>query len=197
MTAAHLTARLAPLLWLSSLIVLSPVTSTWEQSFAIIAKPGQFPSTRLSAIPAEIDYRSYRGFFTLNGGILYDEYLPKVFTDNGSELYDDALLYRQLHSHQQGAASLSAVPCSVQGPARVPFESLQLSFHVACAGPTQLALPISFNAFTSIFAAEVGRPLRKIGYFHLRSDPRIIINVPSSRPETVVVHLPTLWGILS
>ena len=194
---AHVTARLVPLLWLGSLILLSPVTSTWEQNFALLAKPGQFPGTKVSAIPGVIDYRTFGGFFTLTGGILYYEYLPKVFTANGSELSNDGALYRQLHSRQQGAASLSRVPCTVRGPTRVPLESLQLTFDVTCAGPTRLALPISYNGFTSIFAAEAGRPARKIDYHHLPSDPRIIINVPSSRPESVTVHLPTLWGILS
>jgi hypothetical protein len=38
--------------------------------------------------------------------------------------------------------------------------------------------------------------LHQIPYHHEPTDPRMIIDIPSSRPEVVVVHLPTLWGIL-
>ncbi len=194
---ANLVAKVIPIFWLASFIVLSPVTAAWQESFAPLAKPNQFPSTDLSAPPANIDYRTFAGFFTLNNGFLYDEYLPKVFTSNGTELYDDGDLYKRLHGHQYGAASLSHVPCSVEPPSHVPLESLQLTFEVQCAGPTRLALPISYNAYTTILVAADGKHLRKISYLHVPSDPRIVINVPTSRRESVVVHLPTLWGVLS
>lgn len=52
--------------------------------------------------------------FLTSDGILYDEYLPKVYDSNGKERYEDATLYEPLHEHQGGAASLSTVPCRAQ-----------------------------------------------------------------------------------
>jgi hypothetical protein len=59
-----------------------------------------------------------------------------------------------------------------------------------------VALPISYNASSSVFVAD-RRGLHRISYFHVPTDPRIVIRVSGSQPTTVVVHLPTLWGILS
>ena len=103
---------------------------------------------------------------------------------------------QQLHRHQSGAQSLSRVRCTVVGPSHAAFETLQLTFSVTCGGATRLALPISINAYSKVFVKKAGGGLRQIPYFHSRTDPRIIINVTSSEPETVVVHLPTLWGTL-
>jgi hypothetical protein len=183
-------------LWLVSLIVLSPITATWTTTYPLLARLGRFPSTSVSAPPSSVDYQTYKGLFSFNG-ILYDEYLPKIFTPNGVELYDDSALYAKLHSHQDGAASLSDVPCTVLVPTKSPLESLQLRYTVTCEGPTRLALPITFNAYSTVFVANAKGELQKIPYFHSRTDPRIIIDVKSSKPEAVVVHLPTLWGILS
>jgi hypothetical protein len=42
-----------------------------------------------------------------------------------------------------------------------------------------------------------GGKLRRIPYFRLPTDPRIVINVHDAGTEVVEVHLPTLWGTLS
>jgi len=187
--------RIAPVLWLVSLIALSPLTFTWTTNYALLAAPGHFPSTTLSTPPDPIDLQHYKGLLTFNG-ILYDEYLPRVFTADGSELRDDGPLYVRLHQHQAGAASLSDVPCAVVVPSEVPLETLRLTFRVTCAGPTRVALPVSYNASSSLFVDDGGR-LHEIPYYSSVDDPRIIVKIATSRPETIVVDLPTLWGILS
>ena len=176
-------------IWLVSIVVLSPITSTWTAQYPFLAEAGQSPDY--------IDYQKFSGFFTSSNGILYDEYLPRVIQGNGVELYDDGALYKRLHEHQAGAASLTDVPCSVMAPSRSPIESLTLTFEVTCGGPTRLALPISYNAYSRIFAADAGGAMHQISYFHDPSDPRIIVDIATSRSQHVVVHLPTLWGILS
>ena len=188
--------HLGAVAWLLSLIVLSPITSTWTVQYGVLAKPGQFPSLALSMPPAHIDYRTYKGFFAFNN-LLYLEYLPKVYTAGGSELYSDGPLYTKLHRHQDGAASLSNVPCTVLSPTKVPLESLSLTYQIACSGPTEVALPVTYNAFSSVFVKDTAGGLHRIPYFHRKTDPRMIIKVHSSKSETVVVHLPTLWGVLS
>jgi hypothetical protein len=182
--------------WLASLVLLSPVTATWRTAYGLLAGANQFPSTTLAAPPATLDYRNYRGIFSFNG-MLYDEYLPKVDSSDGRELTDDGHLYTQLHRHDYGAASLSPVPCSVDVPTRSPLESLSMRFAVRCGGPTRLALPVTYNAFSSVFVVGPAGKLRQIPYYHVPTDPRMVIDVTSARPETVVVHLPTLWGVLS
>ncbi len=145
-----------------------------------------------------IDYRTFTGFLTdpPYGGPLYNVFLPKVVTQGGREVDDVSALYAQLHQHQSGAQSLSHVPCTVVGPSHAAFETLQLTFSVTCAAATKLALPISYNPYSTVFVKGSGPHLDPIAYFHVRSDPRVIINITTSGHETVVVHLPTLWGSL-
>jgi len=188
--------RVLAVLWLVSLLALSPVTSTWTINYGLLAPDGQFPSASIAAPPAVINYRTFKGIFSFSG-ILYPEYLPKVYTAGGRELYDDTPLYEKLHRHSAGAASLSSVPCTVVVPSRSPLESLSLTFGVRCSAATRLALPVTFNAYSSVFVKAAGGGLEKIPYYHQPTDPRMIIKVPGPGAEVVVVHLPTLWGILS
>jgi hypothetical protein len=192
----NLVPRILAVLWLISLIVLSPLTSMWTIQYPTLAQTNQFPSTNLSAPPPVVNYRTFKGFFSFNG-LLYQEYLPKVFTANGTELPADGALYQRLHRHQDGAASLSTVPCTVLVPTKTPLESLALTFTVHCKSATRVALPVTFNAFSSVFKVSKNGKLVRTPYIHVRTDPRIIIAVPSSKTEVVVVHLPTLWGVLS
>ncbi len=182
--------------WLASLVVLSPVTSSTAINYGFYATPGQFPPTELFTAPKYVDYQTFEGYFLgAYVGSLYNVFLPKVLTANGGEVGFDP--YTQLHRHQAGAQSLSRVPCTVLGPSHAALETLQIAFSVSCGGATRLALPVSYNAYSKIFVREAGGRLRQISYFHLPTDPRIIIDVPSAQPRTVVVNLPTLWGILS
>jgi hypothetical protein len=192
---ASLGPRLLTMAWFISLLALSPLTSTWTVNYGLLAKPGHFPSLAYSAPPQNLDYQTYRGLFTFSG-ILFQEYLPKVYASNGKELFDDTHLYTKLHEHQDDAASLGDVPCTVAVPTHSPLETLSLTFTARCKGATRVALPVTFNAYSSVFLEEPGRRLRQIPYHHAPTDPRMIIDIPSSRPEVVVVHLPTLWGIL-
>lgn len=194
---ASVIPKMAAVGWLVSLIVLSPITSTWSNAFAGLASPGQFPSiSTYSEIPRYVDYRTFNGLFTFNG-ILYDEYLPKVFESDGKELEDDGPLFVRLHKKQFGSEALSQADCKIVVPTRSPSESLQLKFKVTCNRATLFALPISFNAYSKVFIEGNGRTVSQIPYLHIPSDPRIIIYVRKPNPEVVVVHLPTLWGVLS
>ena len=92
--------------------------------------------------------------------------------------------------------SLSSVPCAVAQTSGVAFESLRVSYRVSCAGPTFLALPISYNPFTTITRVVPGRPGRRVAVIHIATDPRIVIRVHSSGPATFVCQLPTLFGVL-
>jgi hypothetical protein len=183
--------------WLASLIVLSPLTSSVDENYGFLASPGNFPPMTLFTAPTEVDLRHFNGFFLGSStGALYGNYLPKLLQADGQELPDDSALYSHLHQNQSGAQSLSGVPCRVEGPSRWPFESLEVRFAVSCAGKTQLALPISYNQFSSVFEARAGGTFHRIAYVHIPTDPRIVISVTSAKPVTVVVHLPTLWGML-
>ncbi len=181
--------------WFASLLVLSPIASPVKVNYGLLTRAGGFPPMTIFTAPTYVDYRTFNGFFIgETDGELYLIFLPRVLNAQGAEV-DDGFLYSALHADQSGAQSLSAVPCTVVGPANAPFETLQLTFSVACAGATRLALPISYNASSSLFVKQNG-VLHPIRYSHVPTDPRIVIHVVSSRPETVVVHLPTLWGIL-
>ena len=180
--------------WLSSLLLLSPV-------FPIEGEiPGYFPVSAFTA-PKTIDYPTFQGYFSIAGfppGLLYPPFLPKVFASNGAEITGSSALvsqYVRLHKSKAGAQSLSGADCRVVGPSNAPIETLELKFSVSCSSATRLALPVSYNDYSSVFVQEAKGRLRQIPYSRRPTDPRMIINV-TSRPETVVVHLPTLWGTL-
>jgi hypothetical protein len=184
--------------WLVSLIVLSPIDSNVGYNYGPFAVPGNFPSINVFTAPGHVDYGSFKGYFLgFSFGELYPGFLPKVESAHGVELGDDDSLYRRLHRHDAGAQSLGRSACAVSGPRHAEFETLDLTFRVSCTGATRLALPISYNPYSTVFVKTDGKKLREIRYVHLSTDPRIVITVTSSKPETVVVHLPTLWGILS
>jgi len=193
--ATSVLPKLVAVIWLLSLIALSPITSTWVPPKFVNTAPGQFPSTTGSAPPPYVNYQTFQGVFS-SDGILYFEYLPKVYNSKGDELYGDGPLYVELHKHEDGAGSLSNVPCTVVVPTRSPLESLSLTFKVTCGGATRFALPVTFNAYSTVFVESRARTLRRIPYYHMATDPRIIIDIHNSKSELILVHLPTLWGIL-
>jgi hypothetical protein len=184
--------------WLASLIALSPLTSSVDVNYGYLATaPGTFPSMTLFTAPTELDLRHFNGFFLgASVGGLYSPFYPKVLQADGEEVPNDSALYSHLHRNQSGAQSLSGVPCRVTGPSRWPFESLTVRFAVSCTGRTELALPISYNQFSSVFEARTRGTFHRIMYVHIPTDPRIVIRVTSAQPVTVVVHLPTLWGMI-
>jgi hypothetical protein len=181
--------------WLASLVALSPIPLS--QGFDVTATSLQ--PIQLFTAPKFVDYRTFHGFFNTFGfppGPLYEVFFPKVMSPTGHEVIHEIPLYQHLHEHQAGAQSLTSTRCTVLAPSHAEFETLSLSFTVHCEGKTRLALPVSYNAFSTVFVKGTGGKLRKIPYFHLATDPRIIIQAPGSKVETVVVHLPTLWGSL-
>ena len=188
-------------LWLVSFVLLSPIFS----SVPYCRRKSVARSTRTVSLDEGLhrsnghqlrDVRWLRNLPPyLGGSLFYNVYSPKVYTANGREVENVEALDKRLRRHQAGAQSLSRVPCTVNAPSDAPFETLQLTFSVRCRGATQLAIPISYNGYSKVFVQRAGGKLIQIPYFHRRTDPRIIINVTSSRRD-VVVHLPTLWGTL-
>jgi hypothetical protein len=143
--------------WVCSLIVLSPVVPLTS------GVATSFYSMSAFTAPKAIDYRTFGGYFTTADypkGPLYTVFLPRVLTPNGREITSSATgyLYARLHGSQGGAQSLTDVPCSVLGPTDAPLETLQLTFSVNCAGATRLALPVSYNGYSSIFVEVVHLP---------------------------------------
>ena len=63
------------------------------------------------------------------------------------------------------------------------METLELKFSVSCDGATRLARPVSYNGYSSVYVNG-----RKIPYTRISTDPRMIIDVPNSKPETVVAN---------
>ena len=172
-----------------------PLTSTWV--VPAFPRPPRASSQTwyLQTFRNTLTIRRFRASSPLTE-YSFEEYLPKVDGANGQELYDDGPLYHRLHATQYGGASLSQVPCTLAVPKKSPLESLDLTFAVRCKGPTRFALPVTYNRYSSVFFRDPQGRLRQIPYSHVSTDPRIVINVPSSKPQVVVVHLPTLWGIL-
>ncbi len=185
-------------IWIALLVAFSPVFSPVSYHGGFLAQSGQFPQMVLFTAPSRIDYRTFRGFFLGSAaGGLYTAFYPKVLSKDGKEMADEGGLYAQLHRHQAGAQSLSAVPCTVAEPSSAPLETLRLSLRVDCDGPTRLALPVSYNGFSTVLRVEADGTLQRIPYFRVPTDPRIVIDVRSPGPQTLIVHLPTLWGTLS
>jgi len=75
------------------------------------------------------------------------------------------------------------------------LESLRVTYRVACKGSTELALPISYNPFTSV-EERVSGTTRPLVTFHVPSDPRIVVRISGPQTRTLIVNLPTLTRIL-
>jgi hypothetical protein len=191
--AAVRLARMAPLAlcagWFGSLVALSPLTAP------LPAQPGTLgPVGTFLPIPL-LTVGSTDSFKTDQLGWIFDDFLP-VVDSGGHKLYSDIPIYSALHADGTEAQSLGAYPCTVSEPATTPFESLQLTFSVDCAGPTRLALPISFNSFTTVESTTAGGAPEVLRVIHVPTDPRIVVLVTEPGPETLTVHLPTLWSLL-
>ena len=189
-------ASLLSVLWLVALILLSPITSTSLPSFGVPLYPGQgaVETTSIFGTPRYMKYG--QSLYTYEGGVLYGEYLPKVLKPDGTELNPDFGLYRELDKLHEDAQPLSSALCSVVEPQKTPFESLQIRLTVRCNRATELALPISYNAYTQIFRSEPSGALQAVPYMHVPTDPRIVIAVPSTGREVLTVHLPTFWRVV-
>ncbi len=183
-------------LWLVALILLSPITSTSLPSFGVQLYRGQgdVETTSIFGTPKYMRYG--QSLYTYVGGVLYGEYLPKVLKPDGTEMNPDFGFYRELNRLNEDAQPLSSARCSVTEPQKTPFESLQIKLTVTCNRATELALPISYNAYTQISRKGSTGALEPVPYVHVPTDPRIIIAVPSTRPEFLIVNLPTLGRVV-
>jgi hypothetical protein len=182
-------------------VLLSPLTSGTPPPVGITVKvPGAHTtrtyvvlSTTAFALPTYS--KIGRPMATLNGS-LFNEYLPETTNARGVPIFFVADYYTSLVNEGNATQALSGGPCSVVEPTGTPIESLDIELRVKCAGPTRLALPISYNAYTSITSVSSDGRRRSVPYFHLRTDPRIIIEVPNDEMETLQVSLPTIWRVL-
>jgi len=197
----HRSSRIAALVmpvlsigWLASLIVLSPLLSTFRNY-------GFIPSPLLVA-------PRYQTFG--RPPLLYDaEYLPQV--KKQSSLTTLLTYGRLLATHDLaeplsgntrnserggGAESPSTTKCTVVEPKSTDFESLRIQLTVTCNEPTILALPISYNAYTTISVGESKGRWRPVSYLHIPSDPRIAIEVSSTKSQVLLITLPTVWHVL-
>jgi hypothetical protein len=177
--------------WLISMVLLSPVTAHEPAP----ATNAFFPYSPF--LPVGMFTRPpHTSFQTSSATPLFQEYLPRVEQPNGTQLVFDTGLYGSLYSHHTEAESLSSVPCSVVQTSGTVFESLRATYTVTCQGPARVALPISYNPFTTITELVPGGAPGSVPVLHVVTDPRIVVRITSAGPHTLVVRLPTLAGIL-
>jgi hypothetical protein len=171
--------------WLASLVLLSPVTAH------------EPPPLKDSFLP-DTPFLSIADLTPSPSGEtpLFWEYLPKVDLSNGQPSRYDINLYDSLHATHKEAGSLSTVPCAVVETSGMALESLRASYEVTCAGPTLVALPISYNPFTTVTELAPAMSPRPVTVLHVVTDPRIVIRVDGSGLHRFAVQLPTLAGIL-
>ncbi len=180
-----------PVLWFMSFLLLSPVFSTFRN----------YPFMPPSQIVAP-KYLRYGQFPLMIGQI--GEYLPQVRLQTSRETLKR---YNSLFLHHQEAQALSvtrhkargpsAAKCTVTEPDTTTFEALQVRMTVTCDQATELALPISRNNYTTISTIQSDGRSHPVARIRTVNDPRIVIWVPSSRSEVLVVNLPTFWRVLS
>ena len=181
--------------WLGCLILLSPVFATFQNYGFISSEALVAPTYQTYGRPA----------------LLYAaEYLPQVGKQSSlttwsvySGLYSTHNLAEPLPAGMNRAGRKSTpaeaprAHCSVDEPRTTKFESLQIRLTVICSRPTLLALPISYNPYTAISVTEKHGRVQPLSYRRLPDDPRIVIRVTSTKPERLLVELPTIWRVLS
>jgi hypothetical protein len=167
-----------PLAWLATLIALSPVP----------ARNPQYPYIPPSALIAPNDLSPRNSNIMWAGG----EYLPQI----GNQLSAKTLaIYEQLLSGRATGAPLTP-ECVVSEPRSMSFEASQLHMTVRCSRPSFVALPVSLNPDTSIFAVGPHGSLRYLQPVRSPGDPLIVVRIPADKPTRLLVDLPTLWGAL-
>jgi hypothetical protein len=176
--------------WLLSFILLSPATA--HEPAPVASSNPYAPFFPISALTSP----KYSSFQTSDTVPSFHEYLPVVRDRNGFPLPNASLVYEDLHRNRREAASLSSVPCRVVETSGTAFESLRIGYRVTCAAPTQLALPISYNPFTTIDVLASDGAVTAVAVHHLADDPRIVIDIADKGPHEYVARLPTLTGIL-
>ncbi len=182
-------------LWLALLVLLGPVTAHEPPSAVSLVPNAPFLPVEALTAPAKTSVQHYPDVF-VEYGPMFIEYLPKVNGADGHELRSDSSIYQKLHADHGRDASLSSVPCTVTERSGTGFESLRQTYVVKCAGPTLVALPISYNSFTRV--GEVGRDgqVRPVAVHHVPTDPRLVVRVDNDAPHLLAVDLPTLAQIL-
>jgi hypothetical protein len=176
------------LAWLVSFIALSPLLSFQNDGFipsSDLVAPryqtfGQPPLLYISGFLPQVDKTQFSAFRNL-------------------VTYQDLLTTHRLAEPQSRNGRNSELPitqCSVVEPKNTDFESLKIRLTVTCNRPTRLALPISYNAYTTISITASNGRSHRISYLHLAKDPRIVIRVRSTKPEVLSITLPTLWKVL-
>ena len=174
----------AATLWMASLILLSPITVSGPPT-----TQGAFPDAPFLPI-GDLTPQPFATFRTSSAYRLFPEYLPVVQGQNSDRVYS------LLHEREREAGSLSSVDCAVSQTSGQALESLKKTYSVVCRGSTELALPISFNPFTTVSERTVQGGLRHVQIIHVPTDPRIVVRVARAGSFTYVVRLPTLAGIL-
>lgn len=180
--------------WLGGLIFLSPVFATFQNygfipSKALVAPTDQtygrqalvYGAEYLPHVGKQSSYMTWKFYLGLYSTHNLAEPLPAGTGNTGGKTA----------SHETPGAR-----CSVGEPRTTKFESLQIRLTVTCNRPTLLALPISYNPYTALSVQDENGRLRSLPYLRVKNDPRIVIRVTSTKPERLLVELPTIWRVL-
>ncbi len=194
---AHTWAPVSPVLslaWLASILALSPLLATF-QNYGFLAD-------------AQLVAPRYQTFG--RPPLLYAaEYLPQIQNERSLTTlttYRALLATHDLAEPLPGGSLAAAggdapgtrrgATCTVVEPRNTKFEALKIELSVTCDRATRLALPISYNAYTTITVTNSQGNSQPVPYRHLRTDPRIIVEVGSTKTEHLVITLPSLWKVL-
>lgn len=196
-TTPRTLAAVAPVLslaWLASLLALSPLLATF-QNYGFLA----------NAILVAPRYQTFG-----QPPLLYAaEYLPQIKKEKSLttlETYEELLDTYHLAEPLPGGSAATgrgdgpgtrrAATCTVIEPKNTKFEALKIQLSVTCDRATELALPISYNAYTTITATNSHGGSRPVPYLYVPNDPRIIVEVRSTKTEHLVITLPSILKVL-
>ena len=195
-------------LWLASLVALSPVFVSWP------ASAFEAPSSLLAH--AHMRFGKLALMIGING-----EYLPVIQKHTALQTlsYTEYLYY----SHREAqaiapttcrvtqltyfvftgyavrlgvACDQTGTRCAVVEPKNTRYETLQMRLTVSCDRPTDLALPIMINDYTTISTTGPNGGSLPVTRVTVPNDPRIVIRIPTARTEVLDIHLPTVWSVL-
>ena len=170
------------LAWLASFILLSPLLKTFDYDF--------LPSKTFSYTVQDNQPSNFGGQL---GGI--GEYLPRVENGN-SELGSQKTLkiYLDLSVKGETAQTISGGPCSVRAIDSIYYEPSNLTVDITCEAPSQIALPISYNDFSTVWDITHNKELE---YTRSNpSDPRIIVSVSKTKNTVIKITLPSVVQVL-
>ena len=167
--------------WILTFLILSPILKSFDKNYPFY--------------DSSLYVKSVKNFESQEGRIVgLGEYLPRV-TIQGKSLtaVQTFIYYSDISRSGSSYRTVSGGPCTYQMADRA-YESLKIRLIIDCLEPAVVALPISYNDYTTIHDATHDKTVE---YKRTdMTDPRIMVPIEKPGRTTLEIKLPTWQQVI-